>query len=114
MNEQTAKLIEKLAEKLGTTAEHLWGVLVQQAYIDSVTKLTGIIFSFIILCAILALFPKLKRMDFIEEGDFYHYVVLILFAFVLICYASSEASIIIAGFVNPEYWALKQVLSLKG
>ena len=35
MNEATAKLIEELAAKLGTTAEHLWGVLVRQAPISA-------------------------------------------------------------------------------
>ena len=36
MNDQTLELIRDLAEKLGTTTEHLWGVLVTQAYISGV------------------------------------------------------------------------------
>ena len=29
MNDKTEQLVRELAEKLGTTVEHLWGVLVQ-------------------------------------------------------------------------------------
>lgn len=31
MDEKTVAIIERLAEKLGVTAEYLWGVLVTQA-----------------------------------------------------------------------------------
>ncbi len=36
MDEQIEKLLRELAEKLGTTAEHLWGVLMRQAPISGV------------------------------------------------------------------------------
>lgn len=39
MNEETRKLIESLAASLGTTAEHLWQVLLRQAYISFWTDL---------------------------------------------------------------------------
>ena len=36
MNDQTLELIRDLAEKLGTTTEHLWGVLMTQAFISGI------------------------------------------------------------------------------
>ena len=39
MNEQTTKLIEQLAQKLGTTTEYLWSVLLKQAPIDATVTL---------------------------------------------------------------------------
>ncbi len=36
MSEKTEQLLRELAQKLGTTAEHLWGVLIKQAYVDSI------------------------------------------------------------------------------
>lgn len=35
MNEQTVKLVEQLAQKLGTTTEYLWNVLIKQAPISA-------------------------------------------------------------------------------
>jgi hypothetical protein len=39
MNEHLQKELANLASKLGTTSEHLWGVLVRQAYIDGLSSL---------------------------------------------------------------------------
>lgn len=43
MNEQTEKLLREIAAKIGTTGEHLWGVLIQQAYIRAWECVAGII-----------------------------------------------------------------------
>ena len=46
MNDQTVQLLRELAEKFGTTTEHLWGVLIKQAYISGVGDLiTSIAFA---------------------------------------------------------------------
>ena len=39
MNEELNKQLAELAAKLGTNAEHLWSVLVKQAYIDGISSL---------------------------------------------------------------------------
>lgn len=39
MNEQVLALLTQLAEKLGTTVEHLWSVLVKQAFISTTVNL---------------------------------------------------------------------------
>lgn len=47
MNEQTTKLIEQLATKLGTTVEYLYNVLIQQARVEIITF-------FVVLCLTIA------------------------------------------------------------
>ena len=112
MNEQTAALVDKLADKLGTTAEHLWGVLVTHAPISATVDL--------ILCAALItgaamLFTLVKRKSRDEPNDDYVPAwigVAAVFGIVALLVISSMHGIV-AGFLNPEYWALKQLLALK-
>ena len=47
MNDQTALLLKQLADKLGTTTEYLWAVLLKQAPITCTVQLTVIIITFI-------------------------------------------------------------------
>jgi len=51
MDEKTAQMLEKLAQKLGTTSEYLWGVLLKQAPIAAIIELIGIL-----LCVIFGVF----------------------------------------------------------
>ena len=43
MNENTSKLIEQLAQQLGTTSKYLWSVLLKQAPISATVNLIQII-----------------------------------------------------------------------
>jgi hypothetical protein len=43
MNESTEQLIRELAIQFGTTTEHLWSVLIRQAFISSVIDSISII-----------------------------------------------------------------------
>lgn len=106
MNEQTQKLIEQLAQKLGTTAEHLWGVLVRQAPVSGVTH---------IVCWIIAgvfFYVSFKRIKAGEDAD----AKVLLWAlwslgflmFLPMFYQDSQ--LILASFFNPEFWALKQII----
>jgi hypothetical protein len=115
MNEQTQQLIEKLATKLGATAEHLWGVLVRQAPISSATAAIAIC----IYAAVMVWGYRLVREKTKDEGDWNDHCgsialpwiiwsVGMLFLVIVLC---SSLSNIVAGFVNPEYWALKEILS---
>lgn len=109
MDEKTAQLIERLAAKLGTTAEHLWGVLVRQAPISGATDLGVLIASFAIAALLGVIALRTKDED---EGGMSFAVgmaALIAGASALAMFMSG-ASIIAAAFFNPEYWALKQIL----
>lgn len=122
MNKETQQLLEKLAEKLGTTVSYLWQVLIKQAQVDAFTTL----FQF----ALIGLFGWLlyrlhKKFLFVDENDRYSrniysryeelvaipmvvgmciFIVLTLFAFIGI-------PDLINGFFNPEYWALQRILN---
>ncbi len=108
MNEQTLQLIEKLAFKLGTTAEYLWGVLISQAYIHGIINISivGFFGLFLFIGWYICLTYKFKEPDpkILVIGC------LICMSFVYIYLTLHEINDIITAFVNPEYWALKQII----
>ena len=108
MDETTVAIIERLAEKLGVTAEYLWGVLVTQAPISAATNA-------VILCVLwFAVWRGWKFVLGMERGftsprDFAMAGMVVVSAFVVMAtLVISEG--IVYGLVNPEYWALKQIL----
>ncbi len=113
MNEKTEVLLRELAEKFGTTTEYLWEILVRQAPISGTI---GIISHIAIVCALLFFFFFLPRSG-IKETDECLYALLwvagacaaIIFSVGILCDLPSH----IIAIVNPEYWALKQILSGK-
>ncbi|MBV5347541.1 hypothetical protein JZU46_04920 [bacterium] len=118
MNDNTTKLLEQLAQKLGTTAEYLWSVLVKQAFVSAITDLIYVV---IILFAGYGLFRLHKLFSKVEEnGDCIYedyedvtikpmIIVTSIWAFLFILCFFSIGNII-NGFINPEYWALNEVL----
>ena len=119
MNEQTTKLIEQLAQKLGTTAEYLWTVLLKQAPISAATDA---LYFILVIIAGIGLW-KLHRYLSKERGEYEHSIYydqeetviipMVIIAIIWgICFIACFFSIgnIINGFFNPEYWALKEVL----
>ena len=118
--ENLTALLEKLAEKLGTTTEYLWGVLIRQAPISAITDL--IYFMLVILggIALYKIHKRLMKED--ESGDSVYYnleegaivpmaIAVIIWAVIfIICFFSLGN--MINGFFNPEYWALDEVLGL--
>lgn len=122
MNEETTKLVEKLASELGTTTEYLWSVLLKQAPIDATVTL--------IQCVLVLLFgwflwtlhkrlikPQTFRgyerslYDEYEEGA----IIPMFFGAIMFVILSvvSFASIgdVVNGYLNPEYWALNKILN---
>lgn len=123
MKEETTKLIEQMAQQLGTTTEYLWSVLIKQAPIDSAVTLFQFILIGIFGYMLLRVHKKLsltKEYDGYTRTGYSHYeelasipmfFAMIIFAIVLLCafFAIPE---VVYGFFNPEYWALKQVIKL--
>jgi hypothetical protein len=119
MNEQIQSMLLKVAEKLGTTAEHLWEVLVKQAQIKGYCD----IFWIILLPVLFWIWYKAARYvqinsdnDKHDEGvTFFATVGLVIAAGVLIIlsiWTVCDLPITIACFVNPEYVALKSLLEM--
>lgn len=117
MNESTAKLIEQLAQKLGTTSEYLWGMLLRQAPIDA---------TFHIIYLLLALFGSWWlwrlhcKLSHETEEEYSHYhsnelspifmtgaaAVLLMMDIVFIYDIKNAYN----GFFNPDFWAVNYIL----
>ena len=122
MNETTDKLIRDLAEKLGTTADHLWGVLCRQATISGVTNLLVIgVWAILLVCAFKFVQRKtttpLKteedrypRAEWDEEGKSVARVVFGAATIITVLIVGCNLEYIIGSLLNPEYWALKQIV----
>lgn len=123
VDEKYMQLIEALSSKLGTTAEHLWGVLVRQAPISGVVDL--------VLCVTIAAvtvswvqFVKRKTTcptrteddsypyaEWSNEAAFFAWASVVFAVLVALVTIVGAAQGIVAAFVNPEYWALKQLVN---
>ncbi len=122
MNDNTAKLLEQLAQKLGTTTEYLWRVLLKQAPISATTTLLQI---FLILLFGWGLWKIHKRLmkkqgegnyseNLYEEwemGAMFPMALGTLIFSIMLVISLFSISDVINGYFNPEYWALKEVLS---
>lgn len=121
MDKTTAALLEKLAAKLGTTAEYLWSVLIKQAAISATTTLVYLMF--IILFGVL-LYKAHRRLSkpstnnsrreySIYEDLEWPISVMVVAALLWAIFAIAvffSIPDIINGYFNPEYWALKEIL----
>jgi hypothetical protein len=118
MNEQALKAIESMAEKLGTTVEFLWGILVRQATVEGIQ---GIAFFVLTVLAGVGLFFWWKAWDkgrddnnsFYYESEEFFFSLLMSFSILLL--SCSIVAILNLGhvascFVNPEYFALNKIL----
>jgi len=113
MNKETTDLIKQLADKLGTTAEHLWGVLVKQAPISASVDLVASILLVIVFIAVWVrtiklLYRKKDEYDF-EEKSLFIGIACVVSA-IIIPLISRTLTTTLAGFYNPEYWALRQLI----
>lgn len=116
MSPETNKLLEEMAAKLGVTVEHLWGVLVYQAPISAtycaIVTLTS---SLVGLAMVYSSYRAIKGWKGVEpESPAAPIVMIVGGVMVLLAVISLLISgeMILAGFFNPEYWALERVTHL--
>lgn len=109
-------MLAELAKELHTTADHLWSVLVKQAPIDSMCQVTSVVVFFFGGLALLISGIKWARKRDEERDDTSPGIVMavigMLVMVITVLAAALSAPGIMAGFYNPEYWALKQVMGL--
>lgn len=121
MNENTAKLLEQLAQKLGTTSEYLWSILIKQAPVDATVTL---IQAFLTILFGLFLWKTHKRLMKKETNDGYTetgygkyeelaaipMIIGTLIFVLFFCAAFLCIGDVFNGYFNPEYWALDKIL----
>ncbi len=122
MDEKTLQALTALATKLGTTAEYLWGVLIRQA------PITGTIDLIMMACWVIGVVmwarfarhkttrpPKTNenpypRAEWEEEGMAMACVSVFFLSVVTAWIVGAGISDAVSALVNPEYWALRQIL----
>jgi len=121
MNDNTTKLLEQLSQKMGTTSEYLWKVLLKQAPIDATISLIQtilIIFFGLMLYKIHKYLMKwvdsrgYNGYEKYEEAASVPMIVGMIVFIILFIYAFCCIENVISGYFNPEYWALNRVLSI--
>lgn len=107
MDEKLLKMVETLASKLGVTAEHLWGVLTKQAAVTGMIDLT-------LALALIALtgtaFTYVRHEEWDSDVEVLPWSAVTVLFFVTLFYVMANAEEIVTAFVNPEYWALYQLI----
>lgn len=108
MDEKTLQALQALAQKMGTTAEYLWGVLVKQAPISATVDVIGVL---VVFCVLVAVWRKAIFMheDVNGEAKFLGFAALVFVTILAIFVVWNYADSTIAGFLNPEYWALHEL-----
>ena len=112
MKEKLMSMLEVLAEKLGTTTELLWSVLVKQAGIEAQIWMMWIIvwisvFGSMAIVGIIVAFAAKKQ----READWGCWFILTFIAFALgIIVVVGCYSQVLTLSQNPEYWALNEIL----
>lgn len=115
MNKDTLQLVDKLATKLGTTAEYLWRVLINQTRIELLKDVAWAIVALAYLIALISLTRYLIRRK--NEAGSYDddvwmvaIIVSVFIACVMVVVLINCVSEIPTLIYNPEYWALSKVL----
>jgi uncharacterized membrane protein len=116
MNDNTSKLIEQLAAKMGTTSEYLWGVLLKQAPISATWTLLQVIL--VVVFGIMLYRAHISLSD--DENDISYYnhdainvimATLLIIWLILVIASFFCLGDIFNGYMNPEFWALDYILN---
>ena len=114
MDSAAMEIIAGLAERLGTTGEHLWATLLTQARLSAVSDIVYFLVFGYALNYAFGLIRKYKNGAYEDGEDDEVYglmsvlwlVVLLLYVFMLLASVNGIA----AGIFNPDYWALDYVM----
>jgi hypothetical protein len=119
VNDELNKQLAALAAKLGVSVEHLWGVLVRQAYIDGVSSLVTVFFCAAAGVGVLWFFfhrrrqyrltAEPKERFFFSTNEPLEYMVLGTILFVLVMIAGNNFYWVISDFFNPEFYGLRHL-----
>lgn len=111
MNENEKQLLIELATRMGTTIEHLIGVLIRQAYVDGIMDLAGGAICMITWClGLRAIWRGFRGIKSPDESDIFLFglgsATVLLLVFIPLRMMSDGLS----DLINPEFWAIKFVV----
>ena len=117
MNEHAAVVIQQMADKLGTTSQYLWSVLLKQAPVYVVISVIEAVIFCVFIYLYFKFLPKMKALadDYSNDGAAMTAVICIIGGailsgiFILAIFVMFESAV--TALVNPEYWALDKLLS---
>lgn len=112
MNETTEKLLSELAQKMGVTVDMLWAALIKQAPIEACTNIAQIILGFLFLASIWVWRAHLDKDGKDEDTYIISTIITYFITFFFLIGSIVALSEIVAGFLNPEYWALKELTKM--
>lgn len=116
MTPELQKTLQQLAEKLGVGIDRLWACLVKQAPLDSVVNVFSWVSMAVVIAVSIKYFCKFyqKMIDHPHDdwgiAAFVSATTAVIFAVILMVTFGTNASLTLAGFFNPDYWALHQIL----
>jgi uncharacterized Tic20 family protein len=113
MNNETTLLLNKLAEKLGTTADNLWAILLHQAPVDATITLVQSILFVLTPFIVYRVHCRIEKMEYrYGENDAYGLLMILaaVVSAILVIIAVCSMDTIVNGYLNPQYWALEKIL----
>ena len=125
MNEKTLQALTELANRLGTTTEYLWGVLLKQAPISGIIDL--VFMTILIVVSVLLIQFVIRKTTKPKETEAYHdpgaewaeeaavlaWILVFTFLLFITAFVLFNFSTAITAMVHPEYWALHQILNMR-
>ena len=113
--QEILKRLDALADKLGTTAAYLWAVLIRQAKIEAITDILWIVLVIGIVYGVVRwTINYYTRHDELMDGEPKEGIPLVV-AWIIgaICIGFGIACLfeLPTLILNPEYWALQQILN---
>lgn len=106
------KFLEQLAEQLNTTVPYLWDMLVQQAVYGGISNLVFALLLMVLCGVAVTLTIKLTRVLQDEMDRFLIMMIVIALASLIFIVSLISIPDSVNRIVNPEYWALKQILDV--
>ena len=107
--------LQPLADKLGTTGQYVWGLQVKQAYVDGSLALVGLLFGIALITVAILWMKKIndnletQRDTEMDGFGVVASVILFIAGFIFLC---TNVPTVLNCFINPEYYALHQLIKL--
>lgn len=112
MNEELTKILDTLAARFGTTATHLWEVMIRQAVTEATAKALLAVVSIAVTVAVIRKTIHAIAAHGPDDNRSFPWILLTMgcAAFTFLPTALNFMDIV-TGFMNPEFWALQQILN---